>query len=678
MAAISSISPFAAAGLGPSKRRDLRKRPYTAAVNSGAANRDTRSSTSAGTTLRSAPSTVRAAPSVSGAANGRMERKHDSTKAAAEDVQRSKRTVDQLQGEDEVSGSVMDYFRLAAVMMKSDGGPPRWFTPLECGGSRLNNSPLLLYLPGIDGTGLGLLRQHRRLGKIFDVWCLHIPATDRTSFADLVILVERTIRSEHNTSTRRPIYLVGESLGGCLALAVAARNPNIDLVLILANPATSFNRSQLRLLMPVVEFMPSEQSIGLPNLLSLVAAGILSKDSLMWKLGMLNLACGYANARLHAVKAQTLILSSGRDALLPSHEEGERLHRLLPQCENRKFKDNGHFLFLDDGVDLVYTIKGTHFYRRGRYHDYATDFLLPTPSEFKRTYEPYRWIDATTCPVMLSTLADGKIVRGLAGIPREGPVLFVGYHMLLGLDIYPLMAQFFKENIIVRGLAHPLMFKKIREGLMPDLSSYDSFRLMGAVPVTGFNLFKLLSSKSHVLLFPGGMREALHRKGEEYKLFWPDKSEFVRVAARFGAKIIPFGTVGEDDIGEVIFDYDDLMRIPYFKSQIEEITSEVTKLRTTSTDDVGNQDIHLPVITPKLPGRMYYLFGTPIETEGRREELKDRQKAHELYLQVQYEVERCLDYLKERRETDPYRNILTRTLYQARHDFTQDVPTFEL
>lgn len=40
-------------------------------------------------------------------------------------------------------------------------------------------------------------------------------------------------------------------------------------------------------------------------------------------------------------------------------------------------------------------------------------------------------------------------------------------------------------------------------------------------------------------------------QGEEYKLFWPEQSEFVRMAARFGAKIVPFGVVGEDDFGEV-------------------------------------------------------------------------------------------------------------------------------
>ena len=52
----------------------------------------------------------------------------------------------------------------------------------------------------------------------------------------LVKFVEKTVRLEHALSPNKPIYLVGDSFGGCLALAVAARNPQIDLVLILANP----------------------------------------------------------------------------------------------------------------------------------------------------------------------------------------------------------------------------------------------------------------------------------------------------------------------------------------------------------------------------------------------------------------------------------------------------------
>ena len=49
-------------------------------------------------------------------------------------------------------------------------------------------------------------------------------------------IVEQTVRQEHASSPNKPIYLVGDSLGGCLALAIAARNPKVDLVLILANP----------------------------------------------------------------------------------------------------------------------------------------------------------------------------------------------------------------------------------------------------------------------------------------------------------------------------------------------------------------------------------------------------------------------------------------------------------
>lgn len=129
------------------------------------------------------------------------------------------------------------------------------------------------------------------------------------------------------------------------------------------------------------------------------------------------------------------------------------------------------------------------------------------------TYNTSSLFNLIASAVMLSTLEDGTIVKGLAGIPSEGPVLFVGYHMLLGLEKIPLVSRIFLErNILLRGVAHPMMFMRSKNGRLPDLSSFDKFRVMGAVPVAPTNLFKLFSSKSHVLLYPGGMREALHRK----------------------------------------------------------------------------------------------------------------------------------------------------------------------
>lgn len=59
-------------------------------------------------------------------------------------------------------------------------------------------------------------------------------------------------------------------------------------------------------------------------------------------------------------------------------------------------------------------------------------------------------------------------------------------------------------------------------------------------------------------------------------------------------------------------------------------------------------------------------------------ELRDKNKSHELYLQVKSEVENCLAYLREKREHDPYRHLISRLVYQATHGFSAEVPTFEI
>ena len=45
-----------------------------------------------------------------------------------------------------------------------------------------------------------------------------------------------------------------------------------------------------------------------------------------------------------------------------------------------------------------------------------------------------------------------------------------------------------------------------------DPQIFDKYKITGGAPVSHANIYKLLSSKSHVLLYPGGVREALHRK----------------------------------------------------------------------------------------------------------------------------------------------------------------------
>lgn len=49
-------------------------------------------------------------------------------------------------------------------------------------------------------------------------------------------------------------------------------------------------------------------------------------------------------------------------------------------------------------------------------------------------------------------------------------------------------------------------------GDLPESGLPDLVRLLGAVSVTGSNLYKLIAAHEAVLLLPGGIREAVKRK----------------------------------------------------------------------------------------------------------------------------------------------------------------------
>ncbi|CAK9864341.1 unnamed protein product [Sphagnum jensenii] len=593
------------------------------------------------------------------------------------------------------------------------GGAPRWFSPLLP--APPTNAPILLFLPGMDGTGLGLLLHHESLARLFELWCLHIPVHDRTPFTGLVKLVEDTVIEETKRRPQSPIYLVGDSLGAVLALAVAARNPELDLVLILSNPATSFDRSQLQLLFPFLQnTLPSTLSTVAPLLLSLTLgdplkfaqgrvnnnASILQKaeqlctsllalfpllpklleilppEMLGWKLSMLHTAALYTNSRIHAVRAEVLVLASGNDLVLPSIDEAERLKKIIPGCRVRFFRENGHLLFLEGDFNLATLIRSTGSYRRKHKYDPVNDFVMFTRDEFQTLiYNHQFFLRQVTSPVFFSTAEDGGVIQGLSNIPTDRPVMLVGYHMFLGLELGILVADFWNETgILLRGLAHPISVGKMYEDFVPDRAMGDPARLGGAVSVSGKAMFQLLKSGASVLLFPGGQREAGHRKGETYKLFWPEKAEFVRMAARYGVTIIPFASVGEDDLLEILVDANEIRSVPFLKNLL--VVKDVPPLRTNFTGEVADQPLVAPIMAPKLPGRFYFKFMKPIRTHDRREELQQKDEADHLYHHVKREVENGLAYLQEKRKEDPYREFVPRVLYESISGMKNKAPTF--
>jgi hypothetical protein len=203
----------------------------------------------------------------------------------------------------------------------------------------------------------------------------------------------------------------------------------------------------------------------------------------------------------------------------------------------------------------------------------------------------------------------------------------------------------------------------------------------GAVPVSGRNLIRLLQNGENVLLFPGGVREAYRRKNEEYQLFWPQRAEFVRMAAKYGATIVPFAAVGVDDSLEIILDGDELKKTPIIGQMVTSRAAGLPQARrgVSAGGTRGGEEEESfisPLALPKLPPRrMYFLFQKPITTSV--EDLDDRVRVEQLYNEVKGQVQGGLDYLLSRRKEDPYEDFGKRVVYEATR-MGKQAPTFPL
>jgi pimeloyl-ACP methyl ester carboxylesterase len=256
--------------------------------------------------------------------------------------------------------------------------------------------PFFIYLPGMDGSGELFSGQGNRLKTHFDVRCLIMPSDDLSPWEIMAQQVIRLVRQEAGTA---PVYLCGESFGACLALQVLAQAPDLASHLILVNSASSFQRFPW--LHWVASFTPwvapplyqgstlgslpmlaNLNRIGLANRQALVRAiNAVSQASTAWRLGLLT-QFRLESLPLHRVQAQTLLVASLGDRLLPSLDEAQRLAALLPHPRIYPLPHSGHISLLEDGVNLKAILGAVGFLPPDRrYPD------LPLPPD-RRAIEP--------------------------------------------------------------------------------------------------------------------------------------------------------------------------------------------------------------------------------------------------------------------------------------------------
>ena len=238
--------------------------------------------------------------------------------------------------------------------------------------------PLLVFLPGMDGSELSWQQQLDDVVDKFDVRCFCIPGDDLTDWAGLVARLVELVSLEKVSRPHRLIYLCGESFGACLALKAIGHTPQLFDRLILINPASSFRRQLWSALGPaVVRWLPGNSyhlgAFGLlPFLISFERVSKSNRQALLqamqqvtpetaaWRLSLLN-DFQIEPAVLKQFSPPSLLIASVADRLLPSVEEASYLAQLLPNAQTITLENSSHACLLETDISLYQLLKQVQF-----------------------------------------------------------------------------------------------------------------------------------------------------------------------------------------------------------------------------------------------------------------------------------------------------------------------------
>jgi len=240
------------------------------------------------------------------------------------------------------------------------------------------DAPLFVFLPGMDGTGQ-LYDNQLGLQEDFEVQCLSIPPDDLSSWDRLALQTARLIRTAKEANPQRPVYVCGESFGGCLALKLARYVPDSFDYLVLINPASSFSRliwmrygAELARMIPsplynlssfgLVPWLISIDRVSPKNRQALYAAmNSVTPASAAWRLSLVS-HFDLDTLPLHRLHQRTLVIAAAKDRLLPSVDEADRLVDRLPNAHKIVLPESGHACLLEDDICLAQILKAERFF----------------------------------------------------------------------------------------------------------------------------------------------------------------------------------------------------------------------------------------------------------------------------------------------------------------------------
>jgi 1-acyl-sn-glycerol-3-phosphate acyltransferase len=241
-----------------------------------------------------------------------------------------------------------------------------------------------------------------------------------------------------------------------------------------------------------------------------------------------------------------------------------------------------------------------------------------------------RWIKRLST---LSRLYFTPTFLGAEHIYASKPAMYVGNHTLYGVFDSPMLIDYLYNHhkVAVVSIADHGHF------YLPFWRTV--FKKFGAVDGEKEYIRAAMRQGYSILVFPGGGREVLKRKGEAYQLIWKQRYGFLKLAQEFNYDIVPFAALGGDEIFELGFDANLIVESQWFQKLLK--VPQLDKLLRHG-DVIPSLPKHM--IPKRLP---FYFQFMPRQNLAH---IEDMQQLPDFRDQIQQQIYAGLDDLKQQRD----------------------------
>jgi pimeloyl-ACP methyl ester carboxylesterase len=226
------------------------------------------------------------------------------------------------------------------------------------------SGPLLVSIPGLDGTGKLFFKQLPDLAKSYRVATFPLREQGLFTYRDLTGDIADIIKLEGGARAT----IVGESFGGTIALSFALHYPELVERLVIINSFPRFRgRLRIRLAVLLTSMLPSDfiwPGRWAAATLGLRADGVSAEDRLRVISAIRSVDMRAYRRRLQLIEqldldeqlgkitAPTLLIAAEKDLLIRSVEEAKRMSKAIPNATVRVIKGAGHACLLGEAVCL--------------------------------------------------------------------------------------------------------------------------------------------------------------------------------------------------------------------------------------------------------------------------------------------------------------------------------------